>query len=171
MDLRNQGFLVWFCGKKKLVEKSHSPLHFPLRVISWCLVSISVLSFLSAGYRISAHLGSCSHSRLCYLPNYQLRCGVSIIFQGRRQGSERFFPPYIKHLNVPIPHLDLHQAKFYPFFALFTNSNHLWRLPWSHLTISIVPYWNNCVITQFVLMPPFRTANILKTEDMPYVHS
>ena len=66
-----------------------------------------------------------SHSRLCYLPNYQLRCGVSIIFQGRRQGSERFFPPYIKHLNVPIPHLDLHQAKFYPFFGLFTNSNHL----------------------------------------------
>lgn len=110
--------------EKKNSEKSHSPLHFPLRVISSCLVSILVLSFLSAGYRISAHPGSCSHSHLCYLPNYQLRCGVSIIFQGRRKVRDFRAPPqYIKHLNIPIPHPDLHQTKSYPFFALFRNSN------------------------------------------------
>ena len=162
---------LWFWGKKKNSEESHSPLHFPVKVISSCLASILVLSFLSPGYRISAPPGSCSHSPLCYLPNYQLRCGVSVIFQGRRKGSERFFPLYIKHLNIPIPHPDLHQAKLYPFFALFRNSNCLWRLPWSCLTISIAPYCNNCVIKLFwCLLSELQTFWKLRT-CLIYIHN
>ena len=114
MDMRNHGDYDF---EEKKSEKKPQPS--PFSTESYFLMPGQHLSSLSC------QLATGSQPILVVdpIPGYvtsliiNLDVESPLFSRGEEKEVRDFFPPSIKHLNIPIPHPDLHQAKFYPFFC------------------------------------------------------